>query len=279
MRNEHPVLFSLPMIQAHLRGIKTMTRRIIGSSNSLVDGNRVTPKQWKGYEFDFSNAYIDNGPSPAGNPGPYLKGVYSKLTDAHHRIYPLYQTDDLLYVRESWQLAGWNFEDGECTIRYAGGTELTLDMEADELERWTEWLTEKIHNLEGNGIFKAKANDAAADHEEHEFIRTEKSYPMSPGIHLPKWGSRIWDEVITTKPQRVQEISEEDAVKEGMAIFDNDKQFIDQSAKTRFNILWNNMHPGSWHTNDFIWATELKVLSTEGKPLFKKLSSVDAEGV
>lgn len=271
MRKEHPILFGPSMVEAQLKGIKTMMRRIIGPGNSLVDGQRISPRSWKNYAFDFSEAFVDKGPSPAGNPGPYLKHVYSPFSQAHHRIYPLYQPNDLLYVRESWRLVGWSFEDDEATIEYMN-EKLSLPLYEDEFdEKAVDWLIDYVEKLVEKGYFQPAADDPVTE-EDEVLIRTDKVQPFRPGIHLPKWGSRIWDEVIQTFPQRIQDISEEDAVKEGMAIITTAH---DQPAKLKFNMLWNEMHPGSWLRNDFVWVTEFKTISTSGKPLFKKLADIN----
>jgi hypothetical protein len=51
----------------------------------LFDGGRCTPEQW---EFlDWSHAYVDLGPSIAGNLGPYWH-VPDRDGDCTHRLYP-----------------------------------------------------------------------------------------------------------------------------------------------------------------------------------------------
>ena len=59
-----------------------------------VDGRPVRGKalldMW--YELDFSEAWVDEGPSPAGNPGPYLKVPRVSKEDGEryvHRVYPV----------------------------------------------------------------------------------------------------------------------------------------------------------------------------------------------
>jgi hypothetical protein len=56
----------------------------INPSNTLVDGSR-----WpSGWAFNVSaDATLDKGPSPAGNPGPYLHAARFG-SDTRHRLYP-----------------------------------------------------------------------------------------------------------------------------------------------------------------------------------------------
>lgn len=51
----------------------------------LCDGYTVTEEQWA--ELDWSRAWLDMGPSPAGNLGPYWK-VPLKNGETVHRLYP-----------------------------------------------------------------------------------------------------------------------------------------------------------------------------------------------
>jgi len=100
-RKEHPILFSGAMVRAILKGRKHQTRRVITRRNSLVDGRSSSQDFWDKLNFD--DAYIDNGPSPAGNPGPYLH-VSHPMNDTVHRIYPRMQTGDRLWARETFTL-------------------------------------------------------------------------------------------------------------------------------------------------------------------------------
>lgn len=65
----------------------------------LFDGYRCSEKQWE--SLDWSKAYVDMGPSVAGNLGPYWH-VPHKDGDTVHRLYPkLLQTKWLLVVRQA----------------------------------------------------------------------------------------------------------------------------------------------------------------------------------
>jgi hypothetical protein len=95
---EHPTLFSAPMVRAILEGRKTQTRRIVTRSRSLVDGGPWPKDAWE--ELDFANAWVDPGPSPAGNRGPYLKAPRPKW-DSVHRVYPRWWSGDRLWCKET----------------------------------------------------------------------------------------------------------------------------------------------------------------------------------
>jgi len=79
---------------------KTQTRRLPTARNCLVDGAGMSQKRWDAMGFDFASAWIDGGPSPAGNTGPYLH--VPARAGTVHRIYPRACIGDQFWVRESW---------------------------------------------------------------------------------------------------------------------------------------------------------------------------------
>ncbi|RIX74441.1 hypothetical protein [Acidovorax cavernicola] len=98
---EHGTLFKADMVRALYREVdpKTQTRRLFTRHNSLVDGRRATPALWA--DLDFDAAWVDAGPSPAGNAGPYLK-VPRRSEGTVHRVYATISIGDRLWVRETW---------------------------------------------------------------------------------------------------------------------------------------------------------------------------------
>ena len=68
----------------------------------LFDGSSINtaPMLARWIELDWSKAWMDMGPSPAGNPGPYWH-VPMKDGETTHRLYPkLLKTKWLLLIRE-----------------------------------------------------------------------------------------------------------------------------------------------------------------------------------
>lgn len=103
-----------------------------------------------------------------------------------------------------------------------------------------------------------------------------------PSIHMPKEASRIWLEVTDIRVERLQDITEADAIAEGVEKrpgSDSSTRFdylhyqyqevfgYEVDAKVSFRTLWDVINRDeSWKENPWVWAVSFKVLSTTGKP-------------
>ena len=80
-------------------------------------------------------------------------------------------------------------------------------------------------------------------------------------MFMPKPFARTWLEITDVRVQRVQDISEEDAIAEGVYSW-SEMGPLDICARPLFRSLWNSIngkkHP--WVNNDWVWAITFKVL-------------------
>jgi hypothetical protein len=97
-----PIPLSAPDVLAFLSGNRTQIRFPITARNSLVDG-RPSPKLFAALVWN-ERVYVDPGPSPAGNPGPYLH-VPHRNGDSTHRVYPRWGPGDRLWAQEAFGLS------------------------------------------------------------------------------------------------------------------------------------------------------------------------------
>lgn len=85
----------------------------------------------------------------------------------------------------------------------------------------------------------------------------------SPSIHMPRWASRITLEVTGVRVERLQNISEADAMAEGCGML---KPYSDHwqhrdVAKEEYRCLWETLHPRmgeTWGHNPWVWVVEFK---------------------
>ena len=81
-----------------------------------------------------------------------------------------------------------------------------------------------------------------------------------PSIHMPRWASRILLEVIAVRVERLQDISEADAVAEGVDFAGHTDEIMhDYSPDERFSMLWESINgAGSWNENPWVWVVEFR---------------------
>lgn len=85
-----------------------------------------------------------------------------------------------------------------------------------------------------------------------------------PSIHMPRKYSRLTLEVVEVRVQRVQEITEDDAVAEGMEVVPIGT--ATWSNRQSFSIYWdqiNGKRGFTWASNPWVWVVEFKVVEKE----------------
>lgn len=84
-----------------------------------------------------------------------------------------------------------------------------------------------------------------------------------PSIHMPRWASRITLEITDVRVERVQDISHEDVLAEGIDRCNSSSRIM---ALERFEKLWNatNGPRGyGWDANPWVWAITFRPVPTQ----------------
>lgn len=87
--------------------------------------------------------------------------------------------------------------------------------------------------------------------------------PWKPSIHMPRWASRITLEIASVRVERVQDISGEDCVAEGIdCLYEPDTNTpADHYNRQSFVYLWNTINGKrgyGWPVNPWVWVIEFK---------------------
>lgn len=87
---------------------------------------------------------------------------------------------------------------------------------------------------------------------------------------MPAALARAEVEIVSVRPERVQDITEADALREGVPcepIFDTDRGINGQTFPVReFQWIWNSIYgPESWTRNDWVWRIEFTLHRRAGR--------------
>ena len=89
-----------------------------------------------------------------------------------------------------------------------------------------------------------------------------------PSIHMPRWASRITLEITGVRVERLQDISEADAIAEGVSYDPGEGGTYwvpglgcsSDTATGSYRLLWESINgPGSWGANPWVWLVEFNV--------------------
>jgi hypothetical protein len=122
------------------------------------------------------------------------------------------------------------------------------------------WVRETFADLRGMGFdteFAYRADAIHADgHEDADSKRCRLDFDVNwkPSIHMPRWASRLTDQIGEVRVVRVQDITPEDAIAEGLSVRHHDRFDVDiygleswadgwrQSPIDAFHRLWDSIH-------------------------------------
>lgn len=81
-----------------------------------------------------------------------------------------------------------------------------------------------------------------------------------PSIHMPRWASRLTLELTGVRVERVQDISEADAIAEGCSGIGGTGYDECESPRDEYRRLWSDINgPASWDANPWVWVLKFAV--------------------
>lgn len=147
---------------------------------------------------------------------------------------------DRLWVRETWMPGYYHEADHEngprvSLIYRADEAEVTVQAPSYELaERWDREFSEDGHDVP----------------------------PWRSPIHMPRWASRILLEVTDVRVERLQAISAEDCIAEGISTTLREHDAVCH-LRDQYRALWESINgPGSWDANPWVWAITFRRLES-----------------
>lgn len=221
-----PILFSAPMVKALLAGVKTQTRRIFKPQPNMHDAGDCSINGHRG-------------------DADYL------MREVAPKFWLRIKVGDRLWVKETARITSWG-EDGEVWMTYAADDAKSGVLYPDD-EEYLERLCARVERagaeLNAEGLYENIPPAAL----------------VKPSIFMPRWASRITLTVTHVRVQRLQEISDEDAIAEGVepTAFgdkDIDGDWWAGAPVARYQQLWNAINgAGSWEANPWVAAYSFTV--------------------
>ena len=170
---------------------------------------------------------------------------------------PYGQPGDRLWVRENWKVGAWDENNGRIAIDYCDGPDKRWrtdpsDTDGEKFEKlWIQISDELI-----------KKGIQYGEDGRYKWNIGESPLNWKPSIFMPRWASRINLEIVDVRVERLQDITEEDAIAEGVSfghITDQATGEIDCEATDAYEVLWESIYGhDSWDKNPWVWVVEFK---------------------
>ena len=151
-----------------------------------------------------------------------------------------YQPGDILYVQETWGINNMDYESKTAYIVYRASKE-----------------------QENEGCREVHLPDEKFEKMYESMAESEPEW--RPSIHMPKEAARIWLKVTNVRVERLQEITTEDALKEGVdRIIHVDGSLDEHAIQTCFLGIWNSTIKKSdldrygWDATPYVWVIEFE---------------------
>lgn len=237
---ERPILFSGAMVRAILEGRKTVTRRAVKHQPDVPVTDAIPRRN-----YPHGPATVDWYWRPQHG---HLNGVPSNGWDFKC---PYGQPGDRLWVRESCAQV---FEVDIPSGRPVGPVGTAGSPSKPD------WKSRYVYRADG-------------DMPNVQWHHVGDSQPVrwTPSIHMPRLASRILLEIIDVRVERLQNITEQQAVAEGVERPENirdvdvwdgaERELFNamNQPRDRFKRLWADINGAeSWDANPWVWVVEFK---------------------
>lgn len=247
-----PILFSTEMVQAILDGRKTQTRRIVKPQPNV---------EFYCTSFEYPHAQIRCNEEEAQvtilrSPKTNRACFINKAPLLYNGKGANYKVGDILWVRETWDY----YETSEECI------------DENTIEYRIAFAYKALNTLpKSNDIQWVKVSEDKywKAQEKIDYEENHNSSGWKPSIHMPREAARIFLEVTDVRVERLQSISNSDALSEGIKVIEEDEDYFDYenngeagsygTARGSFFSLWRKIYGDKcFDNNPFVWVYEFK---------------------
>lgn len=115
-----------------------------------------------------------------------------------------------------------------------------------------------------DGVVKLRRGCTVLTTPAKEIIGWGPAWKHKPSIFMPRWASRITLEITKVRVERVKDISEGDAIAEGVKFGTYNPGECRTCARGAYMDLWNHINEKrgfGWNKNPWVWVIEFKRVS------------------
>ncbi|WP_413466858.1 hypothetical protein [Pantoea agglomerans] len=223
---ERPIIFNADMVRAVLDGRKTQTRRIIQSPAKNMQASGHKVIEYREPGDKWYGEHVFSMRNQSGTWCDYTKEQFLAKC-------PFGAVGDRLWVRETFRV-------------HSRATDVaTLVYKASEQQSWTQ----QTHRVPIEKCNKPAVVDT-----------------WTPSIHMPRWASRITLEITCVRVERLNSMTEKDALAEGCLGGHDSIPGYQYSATPHehFHHVWQSIYGAdSWQANPWVWVIEFKRVEVE----------------
>lgn len=225
---ESPILFTGSMVLPTLDGRKTLTRRGINRLLGFGPISEFQPSGTRGYDWAFRDRHAR-----------WHEISHERLLAAC----PYGGTGDRIWGKETHRPSiAHSHGAGECDC-----ADVNVEYQADGEVRY--FRDSYIEDRSPGWLMPLAAQRG-------KFV---------PSIHMPRWATRITLELTGVRVERLQDISEADAIAEGIERSPRTGRWLPGNCaepEWAFRELWEQINgAGSWVANPWVWVVAFRILN------------------
>lgn len=239
---ERPILFSGPMVRALLAGRKTQTRRVLKRQPQRHYWECI-----EGYELRSTPTNLVTVDGKVAVQFHHRIPLNSHEDVEPWNVCPYGQPGDRLWVREAFlfpksldDLSPAEVGDKALDAGYSAPwcpTQYEVDGARRTAQEWASFMTPPTEAVPGR---------------------------LRASMHMPRWASRITLEITEVRVERLQSISEADAIDEGLQSTDGGAWLPGpcDHPEWAYHLLWDQINgEGSWAANPWVWAVSFHLVA------------------
>lgn len=249
------------MVRAVLEGNKTQYRSVVKPKkcHGMLPGHTFADEARSAYPDGSGLGWILHSSEPHPEAAEWVKKMYPGNEGLNC---PYGDVGDRLWVKEAWHAS--LIADCGTALSYKATNKKFHETHEEPWEAFT------------------------SDPDVYEWVAQHyKPHWMSP-VHMPRWASRLLLEIVDVRVERLADISEDDAIAEGIHGWneptggdDYQDYWCNYMATDRerkehghvdfggrpidsFKSLWEKQHgPRDWTKNEWVWRVEFKVIERD----------------